>query len=530
VVLDPGVLADFALEDGAPVLGVAEEVVALGDDADAHEVVAQRDVPEPALALEVGDGGGAGVEPGIAFGAAVVGPEGDLVEARIAPAEAALAEEEGIAAGGVDDDAGAEFADGAVGGAGPHALHGAGGVDEQILHLGLLVDGGALGAGAVEQHLVKLVAGDLPGGGGRVLGVLEEVERGGDLAVAADELDAVFLHEGAAVEFVENPETFEDEVAKRHQRLADVVAREFLLLEDEHVAAVLRQEGAGGGAGGAAADDDDIVGGGEAGHGRAGERRWRLQRVGRQELRNPSEGFAGRAGEAVEAPVAGGGGVPEGGLGEPAGRNGKEGEGGAGERNLKGVEQAAEGAVAALDGGALLGEEAVQVDGGDAVGGDCVARLGAEEDLAEVAIGAVDLLEDFDAERAGVELCQRRGHVAVVVEQAADGWRQVGGREWFEGRGGQAAGFLEKRPKIAGQSGRLIGAGRAHAAGFGMTAQTIFDVWCCGRKNSCRSVSTQRRPSRESRSSPGARESSAAPARWASCAAKRSRRFTPNLS
>ncbi len=83
VIADPGILLDFAGEDRGQVVALVEEVVPLGHHADAHQVVRQGDVPEPAAIGHVGHGGRAFVDSRVAQRAAEVGPDGHLVERRV---------------------------------------------------------------------------------------------------------------------------------------------------------------------------------------------------------------------------------------------------------------------------------------------------------------------------------------------------------------------------------------------------------------------------------------------------------------
>jgi hypothetical protein len=57
----------------------------------------------------------------------------------------------------------------------------------------------------------------------------------------------------------DHPQPLQRPKGERNQRLADVVARELLALDHEHLVAVFRENGRRAGAGRAAADDDDVV-------------------------------------------------------------------------------------------------------------------------------------------------------------------------------------------------------------------------------------------------------------------------------
>ena len=265
MVLDPGVVFDFAGVNLGGVSGFAgaEQVVAFRHDAGADDAVAQRDVPEPAASREVGDGGGAFVQTGVALGVLIEGPDGDLVEHRVAFAGAVLALVEGVAAGAVEGDRGLDLEGFAVAGLGADAGDAVAGAEE-FEDGGVLADLDAFRAGVVEEHEVEVLALDLPGGGGGVVEVLEEVEGGGNAAVGGGELDRAFADEADFVHPVDHAEAVEREPAEGHEGLAHVVAGEDFLFEEQDAVALHGEQGGGGGSGGAAADDDGVV----IGHGR----------------------------------------------------------------------------------------------------------------------------------------------------------------------------------------------------------------------------------------------------------------------
>ena len=123
-----------------------------------------------------------------------------------------------------------------------------------------LADMGALFAGVIEHHLVELGAQHLPGLRDRVLVVaIEKIERLGAATLGLDEAHAVFFHEVRALHFRDHPEALERLEGERDEGFADVVAGEFLALEDEHAVTVFGEEGPGGRAGGTGPDDDSVV-------------------------------------------------------------------------------------------------------------------------------------------------------------------------------------------------------------------------------------------------------------------------------
>src|SRR5262249_22533015 len=148
------------------------------------------DVPEPALLWNVGHRGGAFIDAGIAHGAFVIGPDGDLVELGVPHLPTRARERERVASGGVDGNGGVEL-EPLTG-----LVHRADSVDVSVLLDGF-ADGdlfhylGALFASVVHQQLIELAAQDLPSIGGLVFEVLEEVEGMRGAPVRADELDAV---------------------------------------------------------------------------------------------------------------------------------------------------------------------------------------------------------------------------------------------------------------------------------------------------------------------------------------------------
>src|SRR5207245_11602740 len=80
-----------------------------------------------------------------------------------------------------------------------------------------------------------------------------------DRAVAGDEFRAVFRMEFANLQFRRDAEAIEQLVVVRKERLADLEARKFLALQQEHVESALAQQRCRGRAGRAAADHDDIA-------------------------------------------------------------------------------------------------------------------------------------------------------------------------------------------------------------------------------------------------------------------------------
>src|ERR1041385_1283514 len=78
VLLDPLVDFHFAVENFGQVAAAVIQIILLGNDPHAHHIACQRDVPEPSLVRDVGDGGGAFVDPWVAHGSSTVSPDSDL--------------------------------------------------------------------------------------------------------------------------------------------------------------------------------------------------------------------------------------------------------------------------------------------------------------------------------------------------------------------------------------------------------------------------------------------------------------------
>ena len=208
-----------------------EQVVERRDDADADDVVVQRDVPEPALSIRrLQHHRRALVAAGVAVGAFPVGPDRALVEDGIPEAQLEAVLQQRRLAAGVDDDLGVHVAARAVGVLDAHADR-ALAFEEHLEHVHAFVRVDAVLAGVVEHHLVELAAHDLPRLRALVRLVVPEVERRRQLAAGVDELHAVLLDEVAALHLLEHAEPLQHPVGFGNQRLADVEARKSLALE-----------------------------------------------------------------------------------------------------------------------------------------------------------------------------------------------------------------------------------------------------------------------------------------------------------
>ena len=240
-------------------LGWIEQVVERGHDADAHDVVMLRDVPEPAAPIAgLNHHRRAFVAPGVAIGALPIGPDGALVEHGIPePQPESILQQGGLAAG-IDDDLRADFSSFARGIANPDA-----GcpipIEQHLEDVNAFVRLDAVLARVLEHHLVELAPDHLPGLRALVRLVVVEVERRGQPAAGIDELHAVLLDEGAGLHLRQHVQPLQHPVRLGNQRLADVEPGKPLALEQGDAHATLGEERRNGGAGGAAADHDDVV-------------------------------------------------------------------------------------------------------------------------------------------------------------------------------------------------------------------------------------------------------------------------------
>jgi len=65
--MNPGVVLHLPQEDGLGIAGVLIEILPLGDDADADQIIGEGQIPEPALLRQISDGRGALSRPGSRF-------------------------------------------------------------------------------------------------------------------------------------------------------------------------------------------------------------------------------------------------------------------------------------------------------------------------------------------------------------------------------------------------------------------------------------------------------------------------------
>src|SRR5690606_33469439 len=130
-------------------------------DAAADDVVVQRDVPEPALAVAgLDDERGPLVAAGVAVRALPVGPDRALVEDRVPHPQAEPVHQQAVLAAGVDDDLRAHLARG-VALPDPDAA-GAAVLEQHVVDADPLARIDAVLARVLQHHRVELAAHDLP--------------------------------------------------------------------------------------------------------------------------------------------------------------------------------------------------------------------------------------------------------------------------------------------------------------------------------------------------------------------------------
>ena len=155
-VFDPQVFADLTLENCLGIFdAVAREIFALGHDADADHAVVLRDVPEPALVRDEGDGGFALINALGSLRILIVGPHGDLIEKGIALPPAVRLGGEGFFAGAVERDRGAKLVSASRRISCRHSDD-AVALPQKARDFDFLADVGTLLAGVVEHHLIEL--------------------------------------------------------------------------------------------------------------------------------------------------------------------------------------------------------------------------------------------------------------------------------------------------------------------------------------------------------------------------------------
>src|SRR5215470_15295598 len=104
VLLNPRVFRHLVMKDLGKIPRAVVKVRLLGNSTDTHDILRQRNVPEPALLREVSNSSGALIDSWVAQRSLVVGPDSDFVQVRIAHFPPTARHCERIAPTGVDRD------------------------------------------------------------------------------------------------------------------------------------------------------------------------------------------------------------------------------------------------------------------------------------------------------------------------------------------------------------------------------------------------------------------------------------------
>ena len=215
-------------------------VVRPGHHADAGDAVLQRDEPEPAV-LEPENGDVAFRLARVAPGAGEVAIDRRAVVARVALLDLEAVGEEGVAAGGVDDEARLPFVLAPVVVSGTNDRAAIVGQEIDRPHLAAFMHLDALARRVADQHVVEFGALDLVGVGHRLVPGLGELEGLLVVVMRRDEFGAPLLHADGP-HLVGDAELLEQRQVGRQQRFADVEARMAGLVEQHHLVAHLRQQ------------------------------------------------------------------------------------------------------------------------------------------------------------------------------------------------------------------------------------------------------------------------------------------------
>ena len=228
------------------------------DDPDAHDVILQGDVPEPAdLAGRLQHQRGPGIAARLPHRPLPVRPDRRLLEHRIPLPQTQTIEDQSALTGGIDDHLAVDDLLDARLVDEPHALRSIP-VEEHLEHPNALVHIDAVPTGVVEQQVVELLACDLPGPRTLMLLVIGKVKRLRHPSLLGDELHAVLFNERATPELWQHPEPLEHPECLWDQRLSDVIPREPLSLVEPNPSTVLRQQRRRGRAGRTTADDHHL--------------------------------------------------------------------------------------------------------------------------------------------------------------------------------------------------------------------------------------------------------------------------------
>lgn len=137
--------------------------------------------------------------------------------------------------------------------------HGAFVLEDHLFDSHLFMHLDAVAAGVVEHHLIETTALDLPGARAFAGDGFGKVEWHGFLPTGRHEADAVLDGERRGAQLRQQPKPVEDAVGVRDEGFADVIAREFRLLEDNATVSLAGEERGQSRAARTSADDDDVV-------------------------------------------------------------------------------------------------------------------------------------------------------------------------------------------------------------------------------------------------------------------------------
>src|SRR6185295_5232173 len=238
---------------------VFHQIIGIGDDADARDVILERDIPEPAPAARrsAEHKRGAAVQIRLAVRSFEVRVQHGLFELGVANPPSKLVREHRALTSSVDDDLRMELLNRAVlhlhfDAARPVAI------EQHLFDWSPLINGYPLFRGVFDQHLVEHRSSHLPGDRALVMVRFEEVEGTRFTSRRVCELNAVFNYKLALFQLLKKPHSLEGPIGICHQRFADVVTRELLLFEQDYFAAFAGEDAGDRAAGRTPTHDDHI--------------------------------------------------------------------------------------------------------------------------------------------------------------------------------------------------------------------------------------------------------------------------------
>jgi hypothetical protein len=224
-------------------------------DADAGDVIGQRYHPDPAEVKTI-DADVARIWLGASLDSREVGEYRGAAMPWMALLELPLSPEQGVAAGGIDEIAAADFARAAVGCSHARVRGVIGNAGFHDLGVFAHDDTGTLRV--AQQDFVEFRALDLVCIPGNLLRVAREIEDVEAALIVTGKIGALLAHTDT-LHLRKNAETLQDRHVHRQQRLADVEARVAVLLEQQHGSAAARQLRCRRRPGRSSADHDDVA-------------------------------------------------------------------------------------------------------------------------------------------------------------------------------------------------------------------------------------------------------------------------------